>query len=108
MNKTLKGLGFAVLGLAVVTVGLPVLVLVASFLGMLIGAYVFPALIALALLRFLFWDFPRALKERIVTGEWPIGMSKEESAIWRAERIQRDQKQFAAYRSERIKDLTRY
>lgn len=108
MTKTLKGLGFVVLGLAVVTVGLPALVLGLSFLGMLIGAYVFPALIALALLRFLFWDFPRALKERIVTGEWPIGMSKEESAIWRAERIQRDQKQFAAYRNERIKDLTRY
>jgi hypothetical protein len=71
MKRTLRGLGFAVLGLAVVTVGLPVLVLVASFLGMLIGAYVFPALIALALLRFLFWDFPRALKYRTVTGEWP-------------------------------------
>ena len=71
MTKTLKGLGFVVLGLAVVTVGLPALVLGLSFLGMLIGAYVFPALIVLALLRMLFWDFPRALKYKTVTGEWP-------------------------------------
>ena len=83
MIKTLKGLGFVVLGLAVVTVGLPALVLGLSFLGMLIGAYVFPALIVLALLRTLFWDFPRALKYRTVNGEWPIGDSEESRAMRR-------------------------
>ena len=71
MHKTLKGLGFVVLGLAVVTVGLPVLVLVASFLGMLVGAYVFPALIVLASLRAL-WMFPSAFKYKTMTGEWPF------------------------------------